>query len=47
VVALNEDPNIIPSNLILLYDSRRNERPVWGPYIEEFLVFAVVRPEDA
>lgn len=46
VVALNEDPNIIPSNLILLYDSRRNERPVWGPYIEEFLVFAVVRDED-
>ena len=32
--------------MILLYDSRLNEREVWGPYIEEFLVFAVVRPEE-
>lgn len=32
--------------MILLYDSRKNERPVWGPYVEEFLVFAVVREED-
>ena len=46
VVAMNEDPNIFPANMILLYDSRRNERPVWGPYTEEFLVFAVVRDED-
>ena len=46
LVAMNEDPNIFPANMILLYDSRRNERPVWGPYTEEFLVFAVVRDED-
>jgi hypothetical protein len=46
VVAMNEDPNLFPQNMILLYDSRRNERPVWGPYVEEFLVFAVVRHED-
>ena len=46
VVAMNEDPNIFPGNMVLLYDSRRNERPVWGPYEEEFLVFAVVREED-
>ena len=46
VVALNEDPNLFPPNMILLYDSRKNERPVWGPYVEEFLVFAVVREED-
>jgi hypothetical protein len=32
--------------MILLYDSRKNERPVWGPYVEEFLVLAVVREED-
>ncbi len=46
VVAMNERPNIFPPNTILLYDSRKNERPVWGPYVEEFLVFAVVREED-
>ena len=46
VVAMNEDPNLFPPNMILLYDSRKNERPVWGPYVEEFLVFAVVREED-
>ena len=46
VVAMNEDPNIFPANMILLYDSRQNERRVWGPYIEEFLVFAVVREEE-
>ena len=46
VVAMNEDPNLFPPNMILLYDSRKNERPVWGPYEEEFLVFAVVRDED-
>ncbi|MBP5585488.1 MAG: hypothetical protein J6Y92_03935 [Lentisphaeria bacterium] len=46
VVAMNEDPNLFPPNMILLYDSRKNERPVWGPYVEEFLVFAVVRGED-
>ena len=46
VAAMNEDPNIFPPNMILLYDSRQNEPPVWGPYIEEFLIFAVVRPED-
>ncbi len=46
VVAMNEKPNIFPPNTILLYDSRKNERPVWGPYVEEFLVFAVVRDED-
>ena len=46
VVAMNEKPNLFPPNMILLYDSRRNERPVWGPYVEEFLVFAVVREED-
>ena len=46
VVALNEDPNLFPPNMFLLYDSRNNERPVWGPYVEEFLVFAVVRDED-
>jgi len=46
VVAMNEDPNIFPANMILLYDSRQNELPVWGPYIEEFLVFAVVREEE-
>ncbi len=46
VVAMNEEPNLFPPNMILLYDSRKNERPVWGPYVEEFLVFAVVRYED-
>lgn len=46
VVAMNEKPNLFPPNMILLYDSRKNERPVWGPYVEEFLVFAVVREED-
>ena len=46
VVALNEDPNFFSPNMILLYDSRKNERPVWGPYEESFLVFAVVRDED-
>ena len=46
VVAMNEKPNLFPPNMILLYDSRKNELPVWGPYIEEFLVFAVVRNED-
>ena len=46
MVAMNEDPNLFPPNMILLYDSRRNERPVWGPYVEEFLVFAVVRNEE-
>lgn len=46
VVAMNERPNLFPPNMILLYDSRKNERPVWGPYVEEFLVFAVVRNED-
>ena len=46
VVAMNEDPNLFPPNMIMLYDSRKNERPVWGPYVEEFLVFAVVRGED-
>ena len=43
---MNEKPNLFPPNMILLYDSRKNERPVWGPYVEEFLVFAVVRNED-
>ena len=47
VVAMNEEPNVFPSNMILLYDSRKNSPPVWGPYTEEFLVFAVVRPEFA
>ena len=46
VVAMNEDPNLFPPNMILLYNSKKNERPVWGPYEEEFLVFAVVRDED-
>jgi len=46
VLAMNEDPNIIPPNMILLYDSNKNERPVWGPYVEEFKVYRVVRPED-
>lgn len=46
VVALNEEPNIIPGNMILLYDSTQNEHPIWGPYTEEFLVFAVVREEE-
>ena len=46
VVAMNEYPNLFPPNMILLYDSRKNERPVWGPYVEEFLVFAVIRNED-
>ena len=46
VVAMNEDPSVFPPNMILLYDSRKNSPPVWGPYTEEFLVFAVVRPED-
>lgn len=46
VVAMNEDPNVFPPNMVLLYDSRKNSPPVWGPYVEEFLVFAVVRPED-
>lgn len=47
VVAMNEDPNVFPPNMVLIYDSRKNSPPVWGPYVEEFLVFAVVRPEDA
>jgi len=46
VVAMNEFPNFFPPNTILLYDSRKSERPVWGPYIEEFVVLAVVRHED-
>ena len=46
VVALNEFPNFFPPNTIVLYDSRKNELPVWGPYIEEFVVLAVVRHED-
>ena len=46
VVAMNEEPSIFPSNMILLYDSRKNSPPVWSPYVEEFLVFAVVRPEE-
>ena len=46
VVALNEFPNFFPPNTIVLYDSRKSERPVWGPYIEEFVVLAVVRHED-
>lgn len=46
VVAMNEDPNIIPPNMVLLYDSAQNEEPVWGPYVEEFKVYAVVREED-
>jgi len=46
VVAMNEDPNLIPPNMILLYDSFQNEEPVWGPYVEEFKVYAVVREED-
>ena len=32
--------------MILLYDSFQNEEPVWGPYIEEFKVYAVVRLEE-
>ena len=46
VVAMNEFPNFFPPNTIVLYDSRKSERPVWGPYIEEFVVLAVVRHED-
>jgi len=47
VIALNEQPiPFTPPNMILLYDSRENELPVWGPYIEAFQVFAVVRQED-
>lgn len=46
VVAMNEFPNIFPPNTIVLYDSRKSERPVWGPYVEEFVVLAVVRYED-
>ena len=46
VVAMNELPTIFPPNMILLYDSRENEQRTWGPYVEEFLVFAVVRKED-
>ena len=46
VVAMNEDPNMIPSNMILQYDSSRSEPPVWGPYVEEFKVYAVVRPDE-
>ncbi|MBR4253571.1 MAG: hypothetical protein IKQ16_00605 [Lentisphaeria bacterium] len=46
VVAMNEDPNILPPNTVLLYDSRREERPVWGPYEEEYVVLAVVRDRD-
>ena len=46
VVAMNEKPNLFPPNMILLYDSRKSERPVWGPYVEEFVVLAVVRYED-
>ena len=47
VVAMNEYPNFFPPNTVLLYDSRRKERPVWGPYIEEFVVLAAVRDRDA
>ena len=46
VVAMNEFPNFFPPNTIVLYDSRKSERPVWGPYVEEFVVLAVVRHED-
>ena len=46
VVAMNEFPNIFPPNTVVLYDSRKSEPPVWGPYIEEFVVLAVVRQED-
>ena len=46
VVAMNEDPNILPPNTVLLYDSTREERPVWGPYEEEYVVLAVVRDQD-
>ena len=46
VVAMNELPTLFPPNMIKLYDSRENEPRVWGPYVEEFLVFAVVREED-
>ena len=46
VVAMNELPTLFPPNMILLYDSRENEQRVWGPYVEEFLVFALVRAED-
>lgn len=46
VVAMNEFPNIFPPNTIVLYDSRKSELPVWGPYVEEFVVLAVVRYED-
>lgn len=46
VVAMNELPNFFPPNTIVLYDSRKSERPVWGPYVEEFVVLAVVRHED-
>jgi hypothetical protein len=46
VVAMNEYPNFFPPNTVMLYDSRRKEDPVWGPYIEEFVVLAVVRDQD-
>ena len=46
VVAMNEYPNFFPPNTILLYDSRKKELPVWGPYVEEFVVLAVVRYKD-
>ena len=46
VVAMNEFPNFFPPNTILLYDSRKKELPVWGPYVEEFVVLAVVRHQD-
>jgi hypothetical protein len=46
VVAMNEFPNFFPPNTIVLYDSRKSELPVWGPYVEEFVVLAVVRHED-
>ena len=46
IVAMNEYPNFFPPNTILLYDSRKKELPVWGPYVEEFVVLAVVRYKD-
>ena len=46
VVAMNEFPNFFPPNTVLLYDSRKKELPVWGPYVEEFVVLAVVRQRD-
>lgn len=46
VVAMNEYPNFFPPNTVPLYDSRKKELPVWGPYVEEFVVLAVVRDRD-